>query len=52
MRVARHWNGFPREVYRCPIIGHLQGQAGWGFKQPDVMKDVPAHGRSVGPDDL
>lgn len=24
------------------------GQTGWGFRQPDLIEDVPAHGRGVG----
>ena len=37
---------------RCPIIGNVQGQVGWGFEQPDLVKNVPVHGREVGLDDL
>ena len=37
---------------RCPIPGNLQGQAGWGSEQPDLVEDVPAHCRGVGLDDL
>jgi len=29
-----------------------QSQVGWGFEQPDVVKDAPAHGMGVGLDDL
>ena len=36
----------------CPIIGSVQGQVGWGSEQPDLVKDVPVHGREVGLDDL
>ncbi|KAK4826803.1 LOW QUALITY PROTEIN: hypothetical protein QYF61_011611 [Mycteria americana] len=32
----------------CPIIGSVQGQVGWGFEQPDLVGDVPAHVRGVG----
>lgn len=32
--------------------GSVQGQAGWDFEQPDVGKDVPAHGGGLGLDDL
>ena len=31
----------------CPIPGGAQGQVGWGFEQPDLVKDVPAHGRGL-----
>jgi len=36
----------------CPVIGSIQGQVVWGFEQPGLVKDVPAHGRGVGLDDL
>ena len=26
----------------CPTIGSAQGQAGWGFEEPGLVKDVPA----------
>ena len=35
---------------RCggsPILGDIQGQAGWGFKQPDLVLAVPVHCRGV-----
>ncbi|KAK4826107.1 hypothetical protein QYF61_005245 [Mycteria americana] len=32
---------------RCPIIGSVQSQVGWGFEQPDLLKDVPAHSRGA-----
>ena len=28
--------------------GSVQGQFGWGFKQPDLVEGAPAHGRGVG----
>lgn len=28
---------------RLPISGTVQGQAGWGFGQPDLVGGVPAH---------
>lgn len=31
----------------CPISGTIQGQAGQGFEQPGLVKDVPANGRGV-----
>ena len=37
---------------RCLTIGSVQGQVGQGFEQPGLVKDVPAHGRGVGLDDL
>jgi len=35
-----------------PIPENIQGQIGWGSKQPGLVEDVPAHCRGVGPDDL
>ena len=32
----------------CPLPGSVQGQAGRGFEQPDLVEGVPAHGRGVG----
>lgn len=26
----------------CPISGNIQGQVGYGSKQPDLVEDVPA----------
>lgn len=26
---------------------HMKGQAGWGFKQPGLVKDVPARTKDV-----
>jgi len=37
---------------RCPIPGNIQGQAGSGSEQPDLVEDVSAHGTGVGLDDL
>jgi len=33
---------------RCPIPGNIPGQTGRGSEKPDVVEDVPAHGRGVG----
>jgi len=33
---------------RCPIAGNIQCQVGLGFEHPDLVEDVPAHGRGVG----
>ena len=35
-----------------PITGNVQSQVGWGFEQADPAKDVPAHGKGVGLEDL
>ena len=32
--------------------GNIQGQVGQGSEQPDLVEDVPAHGRELGLDDL
>lgn len=31
-----------------PLPGSVQGQAGWDFRQPGLVGDIPAHGRGVG----
>jgi len=36
----------------CFLPGIVESQAGQDFEQPDLLKDVPAHGRGVGLDDL
>ena len=36
----------------CPIPGNIQGQAGQGSEQSDLVEDVPAHCRWVGLDGL
>ena len=33
-------------------MGSVQAQVGQGFEQPDLVKDVPVHGRGVELDDL
>ena len=33
---------------RGPIIGSVQGQVGWGFDQPGLVKDVPIHEKKGG----
>lgn len=35
-----------------PIILSVQSQAGQGFEQPNLVKDILAHGSRVGLDDL
>lgn len=32
----------------CPVTGTVQGQVGWVFQQPGLVKDVLAHGRGGG----
>lgn len=36
----------------CLIIQSIQGQTGWDFELPDLVKDVSAQGRGVRLDDL
>ena len=31
----------------CPLPGSVQGEVGWGLEQPDLVEDVPAHGRGM-----
>jgi len=31
----------------CPIPGGVQGKAGWGPGQPDLVDGVPIHGREL-----
>jgi len=44
VRVVRQWNRFPREV----VYRNVQGQVGWGFEKPGVVKAVPVHSREFG----
>lgn len=32
----------------CPVPRSIQGQVGWGFEEPDLVKDAPPYGRGVG----
>lgn len=36
----------------CSITESVQGEVGQGFEQPDLLKDVPAHGSGAGLGDL
>ena len=46
----RHWRRLPRKVVGwCPIPGSIQGQAGWGFEQPDFEEGVPDTARTADP---
>lgn len=36
----------------CSAIGRVQGQAGQGFEEPGLVKDVPAPGKKVELNDL
>ena len=35
-----------------PIPRNIQGQVGWCSEQPGLVKDVPAHCRGIGLDEL
>jgi len=52
MRVGETQEQVAQRAGRCPIPGNIPGQAGWGSEQPDLVEDVPAHGREVGLNDL
>jgi len=43
---------FAQRSCECSVTGSVQSQVGWGFEQPDLVKDVPACGMGVGLDDL
>ena len=36
----------------CPLHGSIQGQAGWGFEQPDLEGGIPAYSRVLELGDL
>ena len=36
VRLVRHWNKCPGRLWILPLPGSIQGQAGWGFEQPDL----------------
>ncbi|KAK4832503.1 hypothetical protein QYF61_023568 [Mycteria americana] len=46
MRAVRHWNRLQPTVVDAPSLEVFK--AGWGFGKPDLVEDVPAHGREVG----
>jgi len=37
-----------RDNCRCPILGSVQGQAGWGSGQPHLVGGNPAYDKVVG----
>jgi len=36
------------EVFSSLNDSMIQGEFGWGFEQPGLVGDVPAHGRGAG----
>ena len=36
----------------CPLLGSIQGQAGWGFEQPGLVGGIPAYSRGLERDGL
>ncbi|KAK4832329.1 LOW QUALITY PROTEIN: hypothetical protein QYF61_021779 [Mycteria americana] len=52
MRVGETLEEVALRSHGCPIIGSVQGQVGWGFEQPDLVEDVPVHGRGLELDNL
>lgn len=44
MGIVNPGMSFP-ETGRCPIPGNTQEDVGWGFEQPDQVKDIPTHHR-------
>lgn len=45
--MVKYWNSLPREAVDIPSL-RFQIQVKQGFENTDLMKDVPAFGRSVG----
>lgn len=50
--MVRHWQRLPREVVDTPFLEKCNAQGGWGPEQPDLIANVPAHGRGAGADGL
>jgi len=47
VRVVRQWNRLDVSG-GCPLPGSVQGHAGWGFEQLNLVESAPAHGRRIG----
>jgi len=43
----KHWNRLLKVDCGCPLPGCIQGQAGCGFEQPDLVVGDPVRGRGV-----
>jgi len=46
MRVMKPLERVAQRGGRCTIPGNIQGKVGWGSENPDLVEDVPAHGRA------
>jgi len=44
--------GVAQRTCGCPITGSVPGQVGLGFEQPGLVKDVAAHSKGIGLEDL
>jgi len=52
-RMLKQWNRLPRDIVDGgPIPGNIEGQTGWGSKQPGLVEDIPAYCRDAGLDDF
>ena len=45
--VAKPWDKLPQKGDECPVLGDVQGQAGWGSELTDLAVDVPVRCRRV-----
>jgi len=46
VRVVRHQTRLPREAVAAPSLAMFKARL--GLEQPDLVEDVPAHGRGLG----
>ncbi|PKU43805.1 hypothetical protein llap_5871 [Limosa lapponica baueri] len=52
-RLMKYWHWLPKEVEGALSLETFKVTLwAWGSEQPDLVEDVPAHCRGVGPDDL